>query len=94
MKKIFFIGLLIIIGFVLYSCGPAEITVSSRPERPYYMRPSSPGPAYVWIEGDWVARGGRYYWREGHWAHTRRVWVTGAWESRGNGWYLRRGHWQ
>jgi hypothetical protein len=94
MKKIFLIGLLVITSFVFYSCGPSEITVSSRPDRPYYDRPVSPGSSYVWIEGDWVARGGRYRWREGHWARSTRVWVSGGWESRGNGWYWRRGHWQ
>ena len=95
MKKILFICLLIITTFIIYSCGPAEITVTNRPDPPYYVRPISPGPTYVWIEGDWVVRGGQYHWREGRWLRVRnRAWVPGGWHARGSGWYWRRGHWR
>lgn len=95
MKRIFFAFLLIITAFIFDACGPAEITVTSRPSPPVYVRPATPGPDYVWIEGDWIGRGGRYHWREGHWARRRHgVWISGSWESRGNGWYWHRGHWR
>lgn len=79
----------------IISCsGGSELVVSSRYDRPYYNRPMA-RPGYVWIEGDWIARGGRYYWREGHWARrNNRVWIQGDWQPRGNGYYWRRGHWR
>jgi hypothetical protein len=95
MKKNLFLGLAVSGLLFFSSCGPGEITVSSRPDAPYYVRPSSPGPGYVWIEGDWVARSGRYHWREGYWRRAgNRVWITGSWESGPHGWYWRRGYWR
>jgi hypothetical protein len=83
-------------GLLFFSaCVPGEITVSARPEPPYYARPASPGVGYVWIDGEWIVRGGRYHWREGYWRRSgTRVWIGGSWESRNNGWYWRRGHWR
>jgi len=95
MKKNFLMILALSGLFLFQSCGPSEITVSTRPDRPIYTRPYSPGPGYVWIEGDWVIRNGRYQWREGHWARSRnRVYIIGDWESRNGGWYWRRGYWR
>jgi YXWGXW repeat-containing protein len=95
MKKNLFLGLAISGLLFFSSCGPSEVTVSTRPQPPYYARPVSPGVDYVWIDGDWVARGGRYHWREGHWRNPgTRVWVSGSWQSRNNGWYWERGHWR
>jgi hypothetical protein len=75
--------------------GGSQFTVSTRPETPYYARPMSPGSGYVWIDGDWVVRGGRYQWREGRWARSRnRTWVGGNWDQRNGGWYWRRGYYR
>lgn len=81
--------------FGLVSCEGSYV-VSSRPEPPMYNRPISPGPDYVWIDGDWYYSGGEYRWREGYWGRprTNRVWISGSWEQRRNGWYWRRGRWQ
>jgi hypothetical protein len=95
MKKNLFVGLTLSAVLFFSSCGPSAITVSARPDAPYYARPSSPGSGYVWIDGDWVVRGGRYQWREGHWRRSgNRVWISGSWDSRPNGYYWRRGHWR
>ncbi|MEI9945659.1 MAG: hypothetical protein WDN26_15760 [Chitinophagaceae bacterium] len=95
MKKLVFVCMMIAASCMFYSCGPSEIVVTSRPNPPVYVRPIAPRPAYVWVDGDWHARSGRYYWREGRWVRPgHRVWVTGNWESRGSGWYWRRGHWR
>ena len=42
-------------------------------------------PGFVWIEGRWNYRGGRYVWNDGRWEHERvnHVWVQGRWEQRG-----------
>jgi hypothetical protein len=97
MKRHMFLGS-IIAGVMIFfsSCsGSSELVVSSRPETPYYVRGEAPGPGYVWIDGDWRVRNGRYYWRQGHWARPgTRIWVNGSWESRNGGWYWRKGHWR
>ena len=83
------------VSMTMISC-EGTYTVTARPDPPIYNRPVSPGGNYVWIDGDWYYRGGRYNWREGYWAQPRgsRVWISGSWEQRNNGWYWRRGRWQ
>ena len=95
MKTITTFGIAIILAFSLAGCEPGSVIVTARPETPYYARPVSPGPDYIWIDGDWQWVGGRYVYRNGYWGHPRggRVWVTGSWEQRGNGWRWRRGRW-
>jgi len=96
MKKNLFMGFAVGAALFLFSsCGPSELTVSSRPEPPYYARPISPGPGYVWLDGDWYARNGRYYYRQGRWTRPgTRVYVSGTWVPRGGGYYWRRGYWR
>ncbi len=97
MKRHMFLGSLIVSAMIFFSScsGSSELVVSSRPEAPYYSRPVSPGAGWVWIDGDWRVRNGRYYWREGHWARPgTRVWISGSWEPRNGGYYWRRGHWR
>ena len=60
MKKLLFI-LSLAAGIATFSgCGPTRYTVSEQPAPPYYARPAAPGVGYVWIDGDWYWRGGRY----------------------------------
>lgn len=96
MKKVLFI-LSLVAGIAIFdSCAPGRYTVTARPDVPVYVRPASPGANYVWVDGDWYWRGGRYTYRNGYWARPRggRAWVGGAWVGRGNGYYWRRGHWR
>ncbi|HSU26810.1 MAG TPA: hypothetical protein VLJ68_00390, partial [Chitinophagaceae bacterium] len=78
------------------SCGPSSVTVGARLDAPYYERPVRPYPNYVWVEGDWIYRNGRYEYQRGYWQQPRRSrhFVAGAWIQRSNGWYWRRGRWQ
>jgi hypothetical protein len=43
-------------------------------------------PGFVFIEGRWYRRGGRWEWQDGRWERERvgHVWVPGRWERRGN----------
>src|SRR6185503_4924201 len=42
-------------------------------------------PGFVWVEGRWYRRHGRWEWRDGYWERERRgyVWVPGRWDRRG-----------
>ena len=94
MKKLSIIAAAALL-FTLYSCTGGGIVVGTRYETPYYERPPRPYPNYIWIEGDWVVRGGRYVYQHGYWGPPRghRVYVGGSWHQRGGGWYWRRGYW-
>jgi hypothetical protein len=95
MKKVLLAALAFATTIIVESCGPSEIMVGTRLQQPYYTRPISPGPDYVWIDGDWGVRHHHYYWREGRWERpATHIWISGSWESRPSGWYWRRGHWQ
>lgn len=92
-SKIMIAGLLAV---TLWSCGPGSVVVSTQPAPPVYVRPAMPHPGWVWVDGDYYYRGGRYVYRQGYWAAPRqgRVWMGGGWERRNNGYYWRRGHWR
>jgi len=69
--------------------------VAARPAEPVYARPVAPYYGAVWIDGDWVWRGGTYVYIRGHWARPQgRVWVRGYWESGPRGYWWHRGHWR
>lgn len=96
MKTLAKIGIVVALaGTVLTSC-TGSYYVTARPNEPYYERPATPYAGAVWIDGDWVWRGGRYTYRQGHWERPRagRVWVRGNWESGRRGYVWHKGHWR
>jgi hypothetical protein len=55
----------------------------------------APGPAYVWVGGNWIWRG-RWVWVSGRWVlppYPHAVWVQGIWLQGANGWRYRTGYW-
>ena len=61
------------------------------------VRPVSPGPRYVWVEGYQRWDGRAYVWVPGRWAvppRVRAVWVPGRWVHEHRGWYFVEGHWR
>ncbi|MGD1095740.1 MAG: YXWGXW repeat-containing protein [Bryobacteraceae bacterium] len=36
------------------------------PPRVLHLRPASPGPDFVWVDGYWYPVGGHYHWRAGY----------------------------
>ena len=70
--------------------------IETQPADVVYARPVSPGPDYIWIEGDWTWSGGRYVWHQGHWGRPRggRHWEGGRWNHTPRGYRWQRGHWQ
>jgi YXWGXW repeat-containing protein len=55
-----------------------------------------PGHGYVWLNGYWIFRQGRYEWISGRWAlppRGRHVWVAPRWERRGGAHVFIEGRW-
>ena len=52
-------------------------------------------PGFVFIEGRWYRRGGRWEWADGHYERERvgYVWAPGRWERRGNRHVYVEGQW-
>src|SRR5690348_10215894 len=97
MKKLIVFCALIFSLLSATSCRTRAV-VTTRPEPPaaVIVRPASPGPGYVWIDGEWVWSGGRYNYNHGYWAPVRpgHVWIAGHWVRSGRGWYWERGYWR
>lgn len=96
MKTIAKVGILLALtGCLLTSCA-GQYYVTTYPSEPVYVRPVSPYTDAVWIDGEWMWRGGRYTYINGYWAHPRanRVWVRGSWQSSSRGYTWRRGYWR
>jgi hypothetical protein len=60
----------------------ADLSVGVRigpppPPRVVRVRPASPGPDYVWVQGYWYPVGKRYHWHDGYW--TRRAYRGAQW---------------
>ena len=97
MKRLcIFSVLLFSLSIFLLSCGPSAVVVRERPSPPVVVRSVSPGPGYVWIEGNYIRSGRGYTYRQGYWAVPpggRVTYTPGYWAPRRNGYYYRRGHW-
>ena len=96
MKKLFMVVALFAgLQFVSSNGTAQQIFVQVRPQAPMVVRPPRPRPEHIWVEGEWIWRGGRYEYVNGYWApprpgfhyvpgfwrHTRRgeVWIPGGW---------------
>jgi hypothetical protein len=61
------------------------------------VRPVTPGPRYVWIDGYHRWDGRAYVWVPGRWAlppRARAAWVPGHWAHSNRGYYFVEGHWR
>jgi WXXGXW repeat (2 copies) len=98
MKKHFLtLSLIAVIAFTFNSCAPSAVVVRTRPVSPVYARPLSPGPSYVWVDGEWILRGNQYFYNQGYWAtprHRNSYWVSGHWKKARGGSYWVPGHWK
>ena len=72
-----------------------RIYVTVQPRATIVARPAAPVPNYVWIEGEWIPKGGVYVYQPGYWVAPRPsyLWVPGHWVRVRRGWYWVRGHW-
>ena len=97
MKKILLLSG-VLLGTVLTGCASAAYVQYGPPPPPRYgLMGYAPGPGYVWTDGYWDLRGGRWFWVGGAWLRpprARAVWVPGAWREDGHRWRFRRGYWR
>jgi len=100
MKKYIHKAVVLVALFMAFAAtGFSQIVVKIRPSAPpppaNYHRPPPPGQSHVWVEGEWVVRGGRYEQRPGYWVAPRRGyhWVPGRWVARRGGWVWVPGGW-
>ena len=77
---------------------PVYVKVHPVASRVVVVRPSCPGPKYIWTTGDWVwsQQANQYIYVEGSWMlpQPRTVWVDGHWKNTRYGWHWVRGHWK
>ena len=79
----------------------AQITFGIRfrtppPRLRYEVRPSSPGPGFVWSEGYWEPNGGRYRWHGGQWSRPPfegGAYTNPRWDHYPDGWHMQEGYW-
>jgi YMGG-like Gly-zipper len=94
-----------VVNFMINTASSLEVTTAPPAADVTYLQPPppppvdavvlAPGPAYVWIGGEWVWNGG-WYWVGGHWEfppHPHAVWVAGHTWQDAYGWHNQPGHW-
>ena len=95
MKKFMLISFLFVTIAGAWGC---KTVVTQRPAEPTVtiVRPPQPNPNYVWVDGEWYSRGGKYYRNEGRWVMPKKGhnWVPGHWEKNKRGSYYVSGHWK
>ena len=70
--KIYEKKLLVLMLFALGSILNAQVSIGVRigplpPPRVVRVRPTAPGPDYLWVDGYWYVMGNRYRWHDGYW---------------------------
>jgi len=100
MKKLLLMGT-VLLGTILTGCAPGGGYVSARlgppPPPRYGIIGVTPGPGYMWTDGYWEPRGGRWYWVGGSWRRPprgRRHWVPNQWHQDRGRYRMRRGRWE
>lgn len=97
-KSLIAVTCILFISMFIVSCRSSAVVVSAPPPRPVYVRPVSPGPGYIWIEGNYIRNGRGYIYKPGYWSvPPRRYRVSsyreGYWAPQGNTYRWHRGRW-
>ena len=91
-------GAVLVAGGVLTACAGGGYGMAYGPPAPRYVVVGvAPGPGYLWTDGFWDLRGGRWVWAEGRWMRPPRrgaMWVHSEWRHEGNRWRFHRGYWR
>ena len=96
MKKLVFLIKVAAALFLFNSCAVGY--VETEPTYVAVAQPVSPGPSYIWIEGNWVwsSSSRTYYHTDGYWVQPRkgRTYVQGHWSRGPKGYYWNKGRWK
>ncbi len=68
--------------------------VATQPEAVVVERPAPPFTDAVWIDNEYVWRGGTYVVVPGHYVRHAGVWAPGRWVKVRNGFRWHRGYWR
>lgn len=94
MHKMLISGMIII----LLTLGACTTTAHmSPPAARVEVRPAPPSPGFVWIQGHWKLRHGKWVWVSGYWVKRpgpKAVWVQGHWKKTPRGLKWIPGHWR
>ncbi|CAN5795897.1 hypothetical protein BH11BAC3_BH11BAC3_22660 [soil metagenome] len=98
MKHIFSKLFLLASVVFITSCHTShEAYVRSRPvPPPVKVRPMAPSAGYVWVDGEWAWRRGKYHYVNGYYitpAHNS-AWIPGHWRKVRRGWAWDKGYWR
>lgn len=97
MKTLAKLGLLAALAATLcISSCEGDYYVADQPADIVYDRGAPPYQGAVWIEGDWVYRGGNYTYTKGHWdrPHPGHSYRKGNWQHTQHGYKWHKGHWE
>jgi hypothetical protein len=85
----------ILVAFVA-SCAGVVYAPGPPPAKKVEVKPASPGPKAVWVEGHWKWAGNKYMWVPGHWEKMPKgKWVAGHHVKKGKkGYVWVPGHWK
>lgn len=98
MKAITQIGIFFALtgGLLLSACESRRYVATQPAAVVYTSRSASPYNGAIWVEGNWVRRGGKWVQQKGYWIKPRpgRTWVQGRWYKypKGNRW--QKGYWK
>ena len=83
---------------ISFMINTASMTVSQPPPAPQVETwADSPGPDYVWVKGEWVWNGERWFWVSGRWSLGPRpnvAWVEPRWVRAPYGWRREPVYWR
>lgn len=73
--------------------GAVVVDAPPPPPRPVYVQPRA---GFLWVDGYWVSRGGRWAWRDGYWVRSRpgHGYVQGRWIKASGRWHWVEPRWE
>ncbi|MEP7367552.1 MAG: hypothetical protein ABI972_30195 [Acidobacteriota bacterium] len=83
MKKL--LAMMLLVGGSVFGQISVGIRIGSPPApRVVRVRPNSPGPGYLWVDGYWYPANNRYVWHPGYYSrppYEGAMWVSPRYES-------------
>ena len=81
----------------MMNTGTNVVAIQAPPPPRMEVAVASPGPDYVWVNGDWTWNGVAWVWIGGRWVlppYPHAIWIGPRWERGPYGWHRVPGHWR